>query len=84
MLHNPHPEDSKSWHEELVKKLTGKGHVVKVTVNMEWIAKPTTWLNHAPMIANMFGALQRSRQVHPKKLVAAIITGLKDQSRTIS
>ena len=30
---HPHPEDSKSWHEEFVKKLSGEEHVVKVTVN---------------------------------------------------
>ena len=36
------------------------------------------------MIAKMLGELQKSRQVHPKKLVAALFTGLKDQSRTIS
>ena len=65
---HPHPEDSKSWHEEFVKKLTCKEHVVKVTVDMEWIAKPTTRLNHAPMIAKMSGELQRSRQVYLRKL----------------
>ena len=36
------------------------------------------------MIAKMLGALQRSWQVHPKKLVAALIKGLENQSRTIS
>ena len=30
---HPHPEDSKSWHEEFVKKFSGEEHVVKVTVN---------------------------------------------------
>ena len=65
---HPHPEDSKSWHEEFVKKLSGEENVVKVTVDMEWTAKPTTRLNHAPMIAKMSGELQRSREVHPRKL----------------
>ena len=35
------------------------------------------------MIATMVVEFERSRQVRPKKLVAAIITGLKDQLRTI-
>ena len=48
-----HPEDSKSWHEEFVKQLSGETHVMKVTVKMDGMEKPTTWLSKAPMIANM-------------------------------
>ena len=46
------------------------------------IAKPTTWLSNAPTITKRLGELQRCRHVHSRKLVAAIITGLKDQLRT--
>ena len=77
------PKKSKSWHEEFVKNLTGEDHVEKVTVNMDGNAKPTTRSSNAPIIVKIFGELQRSPQVRPKKLVAAIITGLKDQLRTI-
>ena len=30
-----HQKDSKSWHEEFVKKLSSEDHVVKVTVNID-------------------------------------------------
>ena len=78
-----HPKKSMTWHEEFVKQSSGEEHLVKVIVNMDCIAKPTSWLSHAPKIAKRSSLLQRSRQVHPKKLVAAIITGLMDQLRTI-
>ena len=78
-----HPEDSRSRHEEFVKKLSGAGPVVRVTMNMNGIAKPTTWLSSAPMIPKRLIELQRSRQVRPKKLAAAIITGMTDQLKTI-
>ena len=60
-----------------------KQHVGKVTVNMNGIAKPTTWLSSAPMIPKRLIELQRSRQVRPKKLAAAIITGMTNQLKTI-
>ena len=50
---------------------------------MDGIEKTTSRLSDAPVIAKRSSLLQRSRQVHPKKLVAALITGLKDQLRTI-
>ena len=56
---------------------------MKVTVNMDGISKSTTRFSNVPMISKRLSALQRSRQVHPKELVAAIFTGLKDQFRTI-
>ena len=62
-----HPEKSKSWHEEFVERLSGEEHVVKVTVNMYGIAKPTTWLSNAPMIAKRLSELQRSRQGSSKE-----------------
>ena len=48
----PHPEDSKSWREECVKKLSGEEHVVDVTVTMGGNAKPTTWLSNVPIVTN--------------------------------
>ena len=44
-----HP-DSKSWHEEFVKRSSGEQHVVNVTVNMDGAARPTTWLSNSPII----------------------------------
>ena len=42
------------------------------------IAKLTTGLINAPLIAKLLSELQRSRQAHPKQLVAATITGLEN------
>ena len=52
------PEDSNPWHEELVKKLSGEGHVTKMSVNMDGNAKPTARLGTAPMIAKKLCELQ--------------------------
>ena len=41
---------SESWHEEFVKRLSGEEHVLKVTANVDGIAKPTTWLSNEPRI----------------------------------
>ena len=46
ILHDAQPEKSKSSHEEFV----GETYVVKVSVNMDSHAKPTTWLSNGPMI----------------------------------
>ena len=46
-------------------------HVVKMIVNMDGIAQPTTCLRNAPMIAKRLGELQRGPQFRPKKLVAS-------------
>ena len=40
-----------------------------MTMNMGGIAKLTTWLGNASMIAKRFSELPRSRQVRPKKRV---------------
>ena len=65
-----HPADSKSWHEGFVLKLSDEENGVKVTVNMT-------------ASRNTLSDVQRSRQIRPKKLVTAIVTGLKDQLSTI-
>ena len=77
-----HPEDSKSWHETFVKKLSSEERVVKVKLKMDGIAKPFAWWSNAPMITKRLSVLQRSRQFHPKTLVAAIFTDLRGQLKT--
>ena len=45
---------------EFVKKLSGEEHVVKVTENMDGMAKPTTSLSNAPLITKRLCKLQRA------------------------
>ena len=45
-------EDSKSWLEECVEKMSGEEHVVGMTVTMGGNAKPTTWLSNVPLVTN--------------------------------
>ena len=54
---------SKPRHEGFVKKLSGAEHDVKVTVNIDGIAKPTAWLSNAPVAARRLSELQGSRLI---------------------